>query len=117
MDIEFKDVPQLIDIFKKFFPPHYHIYFRWMLANVKDEHGNLKITTVINVKINDTKDGGEAEENWLLDYAYTLLKHPAEMDKCAQRWLTAFNNRKKVATLDILGHKDVEQQLLSDTPQ
>jgi hypothetical protein len=92
--------------FKKFFDPNFHIRFNWVPTKV-NHNGTLRRTTVINVKVNDTKNGGEAEENWLLDYAYTLLKQPKEMDMCAKRWLEAFKNVKKKATLDILGHVGV----------
>lgn len=109
MKIELKEVPALVESFRKFFPAHFHINFKWMPTEVMDaETKSIKRITVINVKVNDTQKGGEAEENWLLEYAYTLLKYPKEMDKCGERWLAGFANAKKQATLDILGHKNVE---------
>lgn len=106
MDIEYKDVPELMNLFKRFFPKHFHIKFSWAPMNIWD-NGTVKRATVINVKVNDTEKGGEGEENWLLSYAYTLLKNPKEMDLCAKRWLDAFVAAKRKATLDILGHKNV----------
>ena len=108
MGIEFKDVPQLMNCFKKFFPAHYHIAFKWQPMDVAyNGDGDTKRVIVINVKVNDTQKGGEGEENWLLDYAQVLLTQPKEMDECAKRWLKSFAEVKRKSTLDILGHKDV----------
>ncbi len=113
MNIEFKDVPDLMNAFKKFFPSYFHISFKWMpcMAQIGEE---VKQVTVIQVVVNNTKDGGAAEENWLLEYAQTLLKNPKELDACANRWLTAFANAKRKATLDILGHKNVDKAMLAE---
>ena len=108
MNIEFKDVPTLVNCFKKFFPARFHLAFKWQPMDVVyDNDGRSKRVTVINVKVNDTENGGEGEENWLLDYAQVLLTQPKEMDECAKRWLNAFSSAKRKATLDILGHKNV----------
>lgn len=113
MNIEFKEVPDLMNAFKKFFPAYFHITFKWMPCDA-ELNGEVKRITVINVVINNTRDGGAAEENWLLEYAYSLLKNPKELDACAQRWLTAFANAKRKATLDILGHKNVDAAMLAE---
>ena len=108
MDIEFKDVPGLMNLFKSFFPAHFHIAFKWQPMDVAyNNEGHTKRVQVINVKVNDTQRGGEGEENWLLEYASTLLTQPKEMDECAKRWLKSFAEVKRKSTLDILGHKGV----------
>ena len=104
MDIEYKDVPELMRIFKGFFPSHMHIKFLWQKTRAQITKDRTAVVTVINVKINDTKDGGEGEENWTLEYAYNILKHPKEMELCAKRWLDSFKNKKKKATLDLPGY-------------
>ena len=108
MDLQFKDVPTLMNLFKSFFPAHFHIAFKWQLLNVAyNNAGDSKVVNVINVKVNNTKEGGEGEENWLLDYAQVLLTQPKEMDECAKRWLKSFAEVKQKSTLDILGHRGV----------
>lgn len=107
MDIEFKEVPELLAVFRKFFPKHFHIKFDWTTAMV-DNQGSLKRVQVIRVEVNDTEKGGAGVEHWLLSYAKTLLTDSNEMDKCGARWIAGFQNARKKSTLDILGHKNVE---------
>lgn len=107
MDIEFKDVPELMRVFRKFFPNYFHIKFEWTSV-LADINGHAEQRRVIRVEVNDTEKGGAAVEHWLLSYARVLLKDSKEMDKCAKRWLDAFQNIRRESTLDILGHKNVE---------
>lgn len=109
MDIEHKDVPELLKLFKTFWEPHYHIKFKWQPTWVQngDDKTNQELVTLINVKVNDTDKGGEGEENWTLEYANTILKSAKEMDLCVKRWKDGFAKAKKESTLDILGHKGV----------
>lgn len=104
MKIEYKEVPELMNTFKKHWPNKYHIKFEWkpIMAQVSDN--NVQRITVINVKVNDTDLGGEGEENWTLEYAHTLLKTPKEMDACVKRWHDGFKNAKRKSTLNVGGH-------------
>ena|SRR6056300_1676377 len=97
MKIEYKEVPELLNIFKSYWSNNYHIKFEWRSS--KD------YIYLINVKVNDTDKGGQGEENWTLEYAYTILKSPKEMELCIKRWKDGFKNAKKKPTLDIEGHK------------
>ena len=97
MKIEYKEVPELLNIFKSYWSNNYHIKFEWRSS--KD------YIYLINVKVNDTDKGGQGEENWTLEYAYTILKTPKEMELCIKRWKDGFKNAKKKPTLDIEGHK------------
>ncbi len=107
MNIEFKEVPELLAVFRKFFPKHFHIKFDWTVI-LADINGHAERRQVIRVEVNDTEKGGAAVEHWLLDYARVLLKNSKEMDLCAERWLTAFREVRRKSTLDILGHKNVD---------
>ena len=103
MKIEYKEVPELLNIFKSYWSNNYHIKFEWKLW--------VDSTYLINVKVNNTDKGGLAEENWTLEYARTILKSPKEMELCVKRWKDGFKNAKKKPTLDIEGHKVDESTL------
>ena len=114
MDIEISKIPTLLNLFKSFFDPQYHIYFE--VKNIYANRGDgldAKRAGVIEVRITDTIKGGEGKENWSLDYAQVLLTQPKEMDQCVQRWITSFAKVKKVSTLDILGHKNITFPLIN----
>jgi len=106
LDIEYNDVPKLMTTFKSFFASHIHIKFKWQKVKAQVEENRTAWITVVNVKVNDTIKGGEGEENWRLDYAYTLLKQPKEMELCATRWLDGFKNAKKKSTLELPGYEN-----------
>jgi hypothetical protein len=103
MKIEYKEVPELLNIFKSYWSNNYHIKFEW--------RSSLDYLYLINVKVNDTDKGGQGEENWTLEYAYTVLKTPKEMELFIKRWKDGFKNAKKKPTLDIEGHKVDESTL------
>jgi len=106
MKIEYKEVPELLNIFKSYWANNYHIKFEWKpIAYYMKDNAQMVRDTVINVKVNDTDKGGQGEENWTLEYAYTILKTPKEMELCIKRWKDGFKNAKKKPTLDIEGHK------------
>lgn len=114
MKIEYKEVPELLNIFKSYWSNNYHIKFEWKptIVQVGERSSQVQRVTLVNVKVNDTDKGGEGEENWTLEYAYTLLKTPKEMELCIKRWKDGFKNAKKKPTLDIEGHK-VESSTLN----
>lgn len=107
MKIEHKEVPELLKIFRSYWARNYHIGMKWqpIMAQIGEDKNHVQRITVINVKVNDTDLGGEGEENWTLEYAYTLLKTPKEMETCIKRWKDGFKNAKRKSTLDIGGHK------------
>lgn len=102
MKIEYEDVPKLLTIFKSYWSKKYHIRFAWGPIQARSEDTKAIVhIDVINVKINDTILGGQGEENWTLEYAYTILKNSKERELCVKRWKDGFKNAKKVPTLDI----------------
>lgn len=109
MKIEYKEVPELLKTFRSFWTGNYHIKMTWQptMVQVGENPKDVRMVTLINVKVNDTNIGGEAEENWTLEYARTILKEPKEMDLCINRWRDGFAKAKKKPTLDILGHKNI----------
>lgn len=56
----------------------------------------------INIHISNSKFGGEATENWSIEYVETLLKKPKEMDLAIERWVLAFNEDKKGMGKDLI---------------
>ena len=107
MKIEYKQVPELLKTFRGFWPSNYHIKFKWepIMVQVGDNSLDVRRVNVITVKVNDTDKGGEAEEHWTLEYAYTLLKSTKEMELCINRWHLAFKNVKRISTLNIEGQR------------
>ena len=104
MDIEHKDIPKLMKEFKKHFQNYMHIKFIKTKTLAQVGENKTAVVDIINVQINDTSKGGRGEENWTLQYAYDILKHPKEMDLCVQRWLLGFKTAKKKPTLDLPGY-------------
>lgn len=107
MKIEYKEVPELLNIFKSYWPSNYHIRFKWQptMVQVGENNNQVQQITLINVKVNDVDRGGEGEENWSLEYARTILKQPKEMELCIKRWQDGFKNVKKKPTLNIQGYE------------
>lgn len=107
MKIEYKEVPELLNIFKSYWANNYHIKFRWtdQTFPINEELTKFTRETVILVTVNDTDKGGEASEYWTLEYAYTIFKTPKEMELCIKRWKDGFKNAKKKPTLDIGGYE------------
>jgi len=105
MKIEYRQVSELMKNFTGYFPNHIHIKFLWTKTRAQVTAEETAVIPIIKVTINDTNKGGEGEEYWTLEYAYSLLKQPKEMELCVARWFKGFKNARRTPTLELPGYE------------